>query len=131
MSRANIEHVHRGYEALRRRDFAALLELYHPQIVATSRVAAAEGTYRGRDGVRRMLEEILSIFPDWKAEVVGTRDLGDVVVAQIRMRGRAVESGITLEDTGWQVIKFRDGKVVRLDGYGSEAEALEAVGLRE
>ena len=132
MSRENVEIVRRSYEALNRRDLHAVLDRADPELVATSRVAAAEGTvYRGRDGLRRMLEDILSVFPDWAPQVLDARDLGDTVLTQIRMRGRAVESGITLEEVGWQVIEFRDGKIVRMHGYGSEAEALEAVGLSE
>jgi ketosteroid isomerase-like protein len=132
MSRENVEIVRSNYEALRRRDLHAVLATFDPEAVATSRVAAAEGTvYRGREGVRRMIEEIMSVFPDWAPEVVETRDLGDNVVAKLRAAGRGVGSGIAVEDTVWQVVEFRDGKIVRLHGYASEAEALEAVGLRE
>jgi ketosteroid isomerase-like protein len=132
MSRENVEAVRSAYDALRRRDLHAVLETVHPKVVATSRIAAAEGTvHRGREGVRRMIEEILSVFPDWAPEVVSTRDLGDSVVAEIRQSGRAVGSGVVVEETAWQVLEFRDGAVVRFHGYGSEAEALEAVGVSE
>jgi ketosteroid isomerase-like protein len=81
--------------------------------------------------MRRFMEDIFSVFPDWRGDVEAARDLGDVVVVAVRISGRAVESGITLEETGWQVIEFRDGKIVRIHGYSTEAEALDAVGVRE
>ena len=132
MSQENVELIRRTYDALRRRDMEAVLEPLDLEVVATSRLASAEGiVYHGRDGVRRMIDEILSVFPDWAPEVISARDLGDRVVAELRVVGQAVGSGITVGETAWQVIEFRDGKVVRLYGYGSEAEALEAVGLAE
>jgi hypothetical protein len=33
--------------------------------------------------------------------------------------------------TACQVVRFREGKVISMHGYPTEAEALEAVGLRE
>jgi ketosteroid isomerase-like protein len=129
MSRENVELVREGYAAIDRRDMHAFLELFHPDVEATSWVMQAEGTvYRGREGMRRFMEEIFSVFPDWRGEVQTAHDFGDVVVAAVRVSGRAVESGISLEQTGWQAIEFRDGKVVSLSGYATEAEALEAVG---
>jgi ketosteroid isomerase-like protein len=132
MSRENVETVRRAYDALRRRDLHAVLDVLDPEVEATSRLADAEGTvYRGREGVRRMIDELLSVFPDWAPEVVDARDLGHSVVAELRVVGRAVGSGITVGDTAWQVLEFRDGKVVQLHGYGSEAEALAAAGGQE
>ena len=130
MSRENVEIVRHGYAAVNRRDMHAFLDLFHPDVEATSWLMQAEGTvYRGRDGMRRFMEDIFSVFPDWRGEVEAAHDLGDVVVVAVRVSGRAVESGITLEETGWQVIEFRDGKVVRIHGYSTEAEALKAAGL--
>jgi ketosteroid isomerase-like protein len=54
-----------------------------------------------------------------------------VLLVEVRMTATGASSGLAVEQTGWQVLRFRDGKVIRVDGYGSRAEALEAVGLSD
>lgn len=46
------------------------------------------------------------------------------------VQGRARDSGVPVEETIWQVGKWRDRKAVWWAVYPSKAEALEAVGLR-
>jgi ketosteroid isomerase-like protein len=60
---------------------------------------------------------------------VQATDYGDIVLAELSVAGRGARSGVALEQTTWQVIKFRNGKAVWFHGYGNRAEALEAVGL--
>jgi ketosteroid isomerase-like protein len=79
--------------------------------------------------MRRFLEEIYSVFTEWHPEVVQAEDYGDTVLAEIRLAGRGVRSGVAIEQNIWQVLKFRDGKAVSFHGYGSHAEALEAMKL--
>jgi ketosteroid isomerase-like protein len=91
-----------------------------------------EGTvYRGHAGLRRYIDDLFSAFPDWHPQILHTTDHGDKVLAEIRMAGRGVGSGLAIEQTVWQVTTFREGKMVGFHGYGSRAEALEAAGLRE
>ena len=47
------------------------------------------------------------------------------------MTGTGAGSGLAVRQTGWQVLRFTDGKVIWFRGCGSQAEALEAVGLSE
>ncbi len=131
MSRENVEVVYQGYAAVNRRDMHAFLELFHPEVEATSWLMEAEGTvYRGKSGMREFMEDIFSVFPDWHGEVETTHDLGDAVVVAVRVSGRAVESGVAVEDTGWQVVEFRDGRVVGIHGYRTEGEAVRAAAVR-
>ena len=132
MSQENVDGVHQAYDAIRRRDLHAFLDLMHPDVEATSRVLEVEGAvYRGRAGMRQFIEDIWSVFPDWHPEVAHARDCGDAVVAEIRGTGRGVGSGIETGMTAFQVVKFRDGKAIWIHGYATEHEALEAVGLSE
>jgi len=132
MSQENIDTLNRGYDAMRRRDLHALLDVIHPEFEGKFRIMEVEGTvYRGHEGMRRFAEEVWSVFPDWYPEMNEARDAGEVVVAKVRGAGRGVGSGIELDMTTWQVVKFRDGKVIGMQGYPTKAEALEAVGLRE
>jgi ketosteroid isomerase-like protein len=132
MSQENVEAVYRAYDAIRRRDIEAFVREQHPDVVGVVHTMQAEGAvYRGHSGMRRFLDEIYSVFTDWNPEVVEAEDYGDTVLAEIRLAGRGVGSGVTVEQNIWQVLKFRDGKGVSFHGYGSRAEALEAVGISE
>ena len=55
----------------------------------------------------------------------------ETVVTKVRGAGRGVGSGVELDMTACQVVRFRDGKVISIHGYPTEAEALEGAGLRE
>ena len=56
------------------------------------------------------------------------RDLGDVTVAEHHFRGQALSSGAQMEQSHWQVTRWRDNKAVWWRSFPSEAEALEAAG---
>jgi ketosteroid isomerase-like protein len=71
-------------------------------------------------------------FESFTLEPLEYIDAGDdkvVVVARLSARGK--ESGVAVERLDGMVWTIRDGMTVRLDYYGSRAEALEAVGLPE
>jgi ketosteroid isomerase-like protein len=109
MSQENVEALNAAYEALRRHDLHAFLDYMHPEIEATAHVLEVEGEiYRGRDGMRKFIEEIWSVFPDWTPQVASARDLEHAVVAEIHSAGRAVESGVPVEVVVWQTVEFRD-----------------------
>jgi hypothetical protein len=88
-------------------------------VEAFPRLAAVEGGYRGHDGVRRWWEQLLGAFPDFHAEILEVRDLGEFMVVDLRVRGRGAESDTPLDTAIWHVNQFRDGKVIRWRVYTS------------
>ena len=131
MSQENVELSYRAFDAFTRRDLDALLVLVDDDVEVYSRLVPLEGAYHGRDGVRRWCQNLIDAFPDWNPEPVEVRDLGDATVGEVRYRGHGGESGAPVDQVIWQVAWWRGGKLVRLGSYDSEAEALEAAGLRE
>ena len=89
------------------------------------------GSYRGHDGVRSWWENLFGVWPDFKSEVEEIRDLGDVTVTRARFSGQGIGSEAATEQTSWVVNEWRDGKLIWMRVFPSEAEALEAAGLRE
>ena len=89
------------------------------------------GEYLGAAGVRRWLEDWGAAWAEWSLEPEEFIDAGDrvVVVAHLRARGR--DSGVEVDRQDGLVYTMRDGKLVRLDYYGSRGQALDAVGLSE
>jgi hypothetical protein len=59
------------------------------------------------------------------------RDLGDLTLGAGRARGHCAGSDTPFDETVWAVTEWCDRKCVRFGNYGTEAEALEAAGLRE
>ena len=133
MSQENVELVRRAYDAFNRRDLDALLALCHPDVEFISYAMQVEGgdPYRGYQGVRGWWESLLAVYPDFRADIEDVRDLGDLTITRVRMYGRGVESDAPMDQTVWQVARPRDGKVSEWRFFSSEAEALEAAGLRE
>jgi hypothetical protein len=91
----------------------------------------AEALTAATTGIRSGWENLLAALPDFGGEIDEVRDLGDVTVARARLRGHGAESGVPVEQTAWQVVEWRDKKAIWWGFFRSEAEALEAAGLRE
>ena len=63
-------------------------------------------------------------------EILEVVESGDVVVSVIRWHLRG-QSGVELDEVEGWVTGISDGKITRLEQYGSKVEALEAAGLSE
>jgi ketosteroid isomerase-like protein len=129
MSRENVELYRRAAKAFNEGDLEAFLAVMDESVEAVPRIGVVEGGYHGHAGVRRWWESLQATFPDFRTEVVEVRDLGDVTLAQLRNRGRGAGSDTPVEQQSWHVARWRDQKLLWWRAYGTEAEALEAVGL--
>jgi SnoaL-like domain len=131
MSQENVERYRRLTDAFNRRDWDATVSMADEQIEVESRLVAMEGGYRGHDGLRRWWDTFLAAFPDYTIEVLELRDLGDVTLSRIRGYGHGAASATPVVDPFWFAMRWRDGKYVWWRYFGTEAEALKAVGLEE
>ena len=133
MSDENVELVYEANEAFNRRDLDALLALLRPRHRVVPAIVELEGggPYRGHGGARRWWESLLAVAPDFRSEVDEVRDLGDVTVVRVRLRGHGAASGASMEESIWQLGEWRQGKCVRFRTFAREAEALEAARLSE
>jgi ketosteroid isomerase-like protein len=132
MSQENVELFHETVDAFNRRDLDGFLALADPNVEFTPYVVALEGGYKGHDGVRRWWRDLFGVFPDWRIIAAEVRDLGELTLAILRVRGHGDQSGTPVDVTIWQLGQWSvDGKLVRMSNHGNEAAALEAVGLRE
>jgi ketosteroid isomerase-like protein len=130
MSEKNVELGYRLYDAFGRRDLDAFLALMDDDVEAVPILVAIEGGYRGHAGIRRWWENLLDVFPDYTVEIVEVRDLGEFTLGVLRVRAHGRDSDTPFEDTIRVLGEWRDEKVVRWEVFRSEAEALEAGGLR-
>ncbi len=93
-------------------------------------VAEAEGTiFRGHDGVRAWWESVRGAFEDVHWELLEVRGSPERSVTTFRVTGTL--GGVPVTQAMWQAVKARDGKLAWWGFFRTEAEALQAVGLRE
>jgi ketosteroid isomerase-like protein len=84
------------------------------------------------------LEGLFRWQADWESSWESRRwepeefiETGDRVVAVLGVHAKGRGSGVNVERIDGAVWTLRDDKCIRLDCYGSKADALEAAGLGE
>jgi ketosteroid isomerase-like protein len=130
MSQENVTRFYRAVDAVRRRDLDAYLVLLDAD-VDIAPLGTIRPSYHGHDGVRRWWEDLFGVAPDFSLDIGEVRDQGDLLVVALRVHAHGRGSGVPVDQSVWQVVKFRHEKVLWWRSYGSESEALEAVGLSD
>jgi ketosteroid isomerase-like protein len=125
MSQENVEIVRRFLVV---DDFDEALRCVDPDIVWNP---VEESATQGHDAVRASTARWKSEWDDYELIPEEFADAGDRVVATVRFRARGRGSGIEVDGRLYDVFTLRDGKIVRMDQFTEQSEALEAVGLRE
>jgi ketosteroid isomerase-like protein len=135
MSQENVEIAARWYEVATSKSglleaMSRTMSLCHPDVEWS---APEDGTtYRGREGVRKRLEEWLESFDEYRYELQRIIDCGgDEVLVEATEVGRGAISGAEIGSTNYELLTFRDGMIVRIREFYDEATALEAAGLSE
>jgi hypothetical protein len=106
----------------------AFVALAAEDVEFTSLVAEAEGTtFRGHQGVRAWWAAVREGFETVTWELLDVEGGDDRAITRIHIAG--VLSGVAVEQTMWQAVKLRDGKLGWWATFRTEAEAREAVGL--
>jgi len=134
MSQENVEIVKALNEAFNRRDWNRLTELIDPDVELHGTIGGLEEdlVVRGLDGIRLRFEiEDNEIWDEHRFEPQEFIDAGDQVVVLQREYQRGKSSGVELSIDTASVLRLRDGRIVRMQGYMDRAAALEAAGLRE
>jgi ketosteroid isomerase-like protein len=94
-------------------------------------VTSMEGVYRGHDGIRRYMADMRDAWEEFRVEMDSAVHVGDIVVGVGRINGRGRGSGVVGEMPLAWVLKFRDGKVLKMRAVPNPEAALEAFGLPE
>jgi ketosteroid isomerase-like protein len=132
MSQENVERLRRSYEAFNTTQEVDL-DIWAADIVyiQTADVGAGETIYRGREGVAEAIGELTDAFEGLRVEPEEFFDLGDRVLAFVRLRGRARRSGVPIDESFAHLATFRGSEIAHWQAYARRDEALEAAGLRE
>jgi uncharacterized protein len=131
MSQENLEVIRRAYRAMDARDIETVTDLSDPDVEWIPDQRVGEGPIRGRDEVVSFFEERAEMFGEIKTEIERLWDAGDKVLAFIHVTGSGLSSGAGFDIRIAHLWTFRDGVVVRGEGYGDRDQALEAAGVTE
>jgi ketosteroid isomerase-like protein len=133
MSQANVETLRRYYDRLNETGEPPL-DLFDRNLeIHMFEGAPISGPYRGHDGLQRWRDDTFDVIEDWRVELdeVITGEDPDLMVAVQRFVGRVRHTGLPVDFPLVVVVRFRDGRISRFEGYRERSEALEAVGLSE
>jgi ketosteroid isomerase-like protein len=126
---AGVELVRAIIAALNRGDVEGMLAHMHPDFewrpLEASPVARV---CRGREQVRRYVEDWLSTFEGIRLELEDPADVADRVVAEVHGHARGRASGVQLDNRFWQVWTVRRGTAIRMEEYATRDEALAHMG---
>ncbi len=139
MSQENVEIVRRNYEVVNSIDRTGP-EFIDPEEVAPdlwaklapdfefherSELPDAK-VYRGREEAKRVCALTPEVFAELRWEPLEFIDLGHavVVVTRVAATGRGSEVSTKMDET--DVFWFREGQIVRLQGFATKEQALEA-----
>ena len=128
----NAETLRVTLDAFARGDLAAARAYFHPEAEIRNRVGSLQGeVYRGENVVEDWLAGITEVWEDYRLELEEIKGEGDALVATVRNHARARGSGIPLDDRQHVAIRFKDGRIWRVQSCSTMDEALEALGLRD
>ena len=144
MSRENVELVRRNYEVINAigrtghefvdpEDAAPdLWERLAPDFELHDRPDLPDAkVYRGRDATKGFWRKSQELFAELHWEPREFIDLGHAVVVETRVIAVGRGSDLRIEADETDVFWFRDGLLVRVQGFPTKAEALEAAGQSE
>ncbi len=130
MSEENVERVRAFIAAYNRRDFDTAIEHFDPEIEWVLPARQRSDSGRGPDAAVRFFEDIDEAMEELRLEPQEFIDAGDRVATRLRHRGRGKGSGVEIDEELYhQVATFRDGRIVRMEYFGSWEEALAATGV--
>src|SRR5215210_6254363 len=130
MSQENVEIVRRLFDAQGTPEF---LELLDPHVVWLNYASAPQNKpYVGHEGLLKWYADFRAHIGDFRFEVIELIDAGgDQVVTVHRVTATGTTSGVPVEQVAGSLITLVNRKVVRVQGFESPAQALEAAGLSE
>jgi ketosteroid isomerase-like protein len=130
MSQENVEIVKRNNDAYNRRDLDAYLDTVSESVSFRSRFSAMDRrTFQGHGDFRRYFVELDEAWSRYEMKLERAVPVGAQVVGLFHLYAVGRASGIPVEEEPGVVFTVEAGKVVQIDAYPTQGEALESVGL--
>jgi ketosteroid isomerase-like protein len=131
MSQENVETLRAAVVAFDQRDEEAWLALCDSRVELLDELSLNPNIYRGHDQVAAWFRGWEKVWTDMRfSGPEDIRDEGDLIVWRSTARARGRRSGVEVSQDFWHVMRFRRGLMIRIEAHRTEADALEAAGLR-
>ncbi len=116
----------RFIDAANRRDVDALVAVCHPELeLLPTMIVSQRAVYRGHDGLRRWVADVVEAEVAYEARVRRVREFGGdgfAVLAEVFLEDEAITHSALIG-------RVRDGLIVRAKGYLSDEQTLVRVGV--
>jgi SnoaL-like domain len=119
MSAENLEVARQLREALIAGGPEAAAPYFDPEVTFD----VAVGQYAGLDGMTEWFGTIIKYLVDYEIAEPEFIDAGDAVVVNNRIKARGGHTKLAIQDQ-YFLLRFREGRVIRVTRHASEAEAL-------
>jgi len=129
MSEPNVEVVRRLFELYASGGIEAALEVIDEEvtIVIPPELSAEPELYRRQDGVRRYFAGFEGMIEDVRYEAFELIPHGQHVLAQSRLGGRGVSSGVDVDLETVVVHEVAGGKITRIEPFADLESARESL----
>jgi ketosteroid isomerase-like protein len=132
MSQENVETLVRIYEGWDRGDFTVGVAAYEQNAILVIESGIPDGgVFIGPEGIRAYMTRFLEAWESLTMSAESFREAGDTVLVKVKQTGIGQDSRVPVKLSYFHLWTFRGRMVIRLESILSEAEALEAAGLRE
>jgi ketosteroid isomerase-like protein len=130
MSQENLDIVRRNNDAYNARDVGAVLATLSESVTFRSRFSAMDSrAYHGHEDMRRYFADLEETWSRYEMQLERMVEVGSKVVGLFHLHAVGRESGVEVEEEPGVVFTVEAGKVVAIDSFPSQAQALESVGL--
>ena len=133
MSQENVEAFQRGVGAFNNGDVDGLIAVADPSVefydVFQRMLGGEDRIYRGHDGLRDLIEDLLGAFDSTQSEYSEIRDLGDRTIGIGHLQAVGKGSGAVVESAIWTIARWKDGKATHVRTYLDPEEARDAAGV--
>ncbi len=131
MSHQNVDWVKAALDHFARTD-EPYLEGIDPTVeVFDHDIPDARNPYRGAEGISAWLADFAESWDSYEMSVERILDAGDRVVSLFRIRAVGAGSGVPVERDDGIVWTFSGGRLIRIDYFNDQDQALDAAGLDE
>jgi SnoaL-like protein len=113
---ARLELCRVSYECWSTGDVERIVAIYDPEcewVMGEVGAALGQDCYRGHQGLRRFMSDVLTFFDDYRAEIVEARAHGERLLVRGWISGRTAAFGDISQYVA-QVIEFGDRCVLRV-----------------
>jgi ketosteroid isomerase-like protein len=133
MSEEDVEIVKSLFVAFADRDFETAAKVLDPSVeIHPGIVGGPEGVvYHGPGGMKQFWADVDAAWAEFRITTEQFQELDGRILVLGRAFARGRDSGITLDAPAAWMAGLRNRRIVDFRSFSSQAEALEAAGLRE